>query len=777
MRCVSKPGLGVVAAAALAGASGTASATWSIVIVDTRTGELAAGSATCLTNINLKNETPVVVMGRGAATAQALLEQTGVTRSDLRQGLLRLDDPQAILQTLAINDTGHRTRQYGLVDVQGRAMTFTGLAANDWAGGVTGRLERGRPGPEDDIVYAVQGNILTGAGVVLAAEAAIRASDGDIADMLMESMQAARVTGGDGRCSCTTGGPTSCGTPPSDNPDDFKSADVGYMIVGRLGDVDGSRALYRFFDAGDLLGADLNGDGRDELLAFNRFLDPTRVYEYLDDSVPGALAIERLDDLDLNIGGARSTVSADFTGDGIDDLVIADGVNGNVWIAPGVAGGSIGDAGAGFIIGLTDVVEVIALDLDGVGGTDLVALTDTGAVIPVPGGAGSALTPGAFVAAGAQTIAAGDLTGDGVSDVLAVDGAGGRLRILAGNGAGGLAMGAEILTGSVILDGATMDVTPGGAHEIVIVEQGSRDVRALDVSGNELAAVRSGFDPRLFIDGNFVDGVEGELAVLSNRRVTVVGPDGAGGLAALNFEGTAETLIGPVALDLNGDGLDEIAGGIADPNTTQRLLLVENRGGELSEPRGWGDGRYFLTLNVANTQRADPDPVVTLQERFDNWRAANAGRVDAVLSRVLGGSVLAPGSETVYEVDLQAYPGVPITTTPLVTAEVLDEGVARVLAVEDRGNGQFAIRVEGVAEGTTALHVIADDGGSRPTVLMPAPGVRVLTDPADFNADGVRDDLDLFAFVQAFLSGDLLADYNGDGVLDLGDVMALLGWL
>ncbi|MFG0305312.1 MAG: DUF1028 domain-containing protein [Phycisphaerales bacterium JB040] len=774
---MSKPCLGVAAAAALLSASGTARATWSIVIVDTRTGELAAGSATCLTNINLKDETPVVVMGRGAATAQALLEPTGVTRSDLRQGLLRLDDPQQILASLAFNDTGHRSRQYGLVDVRGRAMTFTGQAANDWAGGVTGRIERGRPGPDDDIVYAVQGNILTGAGVVLAAEAAILASDGDLADMLMESMQAARITGGDGRCSCTSGGPTSCGTPPSDNPDDFKSADVGYMIVGRLGDEDGSRALYRFFDAGDLLGADLNGDGRDELLAFNQFLEITRVYEYLDASVPGALGIERLDDLNIGVGGARTSVVADVNGDGLDDLVLADGPSGNVWIAPGAAGGSIGDAGAVLLLGLTDVVELLATDLDGVGGDDLVALTGSGAVFPVPGGAGSSLTPGGFISGNAETIAAGDLNGDGLPDVLAVDGADGRLRILASDGSGGLSPAGQVLTGSEILDAGAMDVVPGGPTEIIVAEAGSRDVRALDASGNELSAVRSGFDPRLFIEGNFVDGVEGEVAVLSNRRLTVVGPDGAGGLEVLNFEGTAETLIDPVALDLNGDGLDEIAGGIADPNTSQRLLLVENRGGELSEPRGWGDGRYFLTLNVANTQRSDPDPVVTLQDRFDNWRANNAGRVDAVLSRVVGGGVVAPGAQAVFEVDLQAYPGVPISTTPIVTAEFSDPGVASVIGVEDRGNGQFAIRVEGVAEGTTALHVIADDGGPRPTVLMPAPTLRVLSDPADFNADGLRDDQDLLDFTQAFLSGDLSADYNGDGVLDLGDIRALLGWL
>ena len=50
-------------------------------------------------------------------------------------------------------------------------------------------------------------------------------------------MEAARLLGGDGRCSCTTGGPTSCGVPP---PGFTKSAHVGFAIVARIGDVDGA---------------------------------------------------------------------------------------------------------------------------------------------------------------------------------------------------------------------------------------------------------------------------------------------------------------------------------------------------------------------------------------------------------------------------------------------------------------------------------------------------------------------------------------------------------
>ena len=112
----------------------------------------------------------------------------------------------------------------------------------------------------------------------------------------------------------------------------------------------------------------------------------------------------------------------------------------------------------------------------------------------------------------------------------------------------------------------------------------------------------------------------------------------------------------------------------------------------------------------------------------------------------------------------------------MLTAETGDEGIARVVGIEDRGNGQFAIRVEGVAEGTTALHVIADDGGNRPVELMPVPSVQVVEPQltADVDGNGIVNQGDLVAFVRLFVAGDPAADANGDGIVGSGDVAAFV---
>lgn len=203
-----------------------ARATWSIVVIDLATGEIAIGIATCLTGFDLRPNAIVVVPGYGAAAAQSVIGPLSL-RQLIRTGLLNGTQASQILAQLAAADAaGHQSRQYGIVSLQGGALTFTGSLAGSFAGGVTGQLGTLR--------YAIQGNVLTGVEVVQAAEAALTIP-GTLADKVMAAMQAARIFGGDGRCSCNASAPTSCGAPPASFT---KCAHTALMIVARPGDVD-----------------------------------------------------------------------------------------------------------------------------------------------------------------------------------------------------------------------------------------------------------------------------------------------------------------------------------------------------------------------------------------------------------------------------------------------------------------------------------------------------------------------------------------------------------
>ena len=206
-----------------------ASATWSIVVLNTRTGEVAVATATCLQNFNIRSGVPVIRVGEGAAAAQSFLDVGAINRRFINSSF-RLTNltPQEILDELASMDATHNTRQYGIVAFSGPPVTFTGSMAGAAQGGVAGVF--------GDYQYAIQGNLLTGDEVFLAAEATFIATPGDMGQRLMAAMEAARALGGDGRCSCKPNAATSCGVPP---PNFTKSAHAAFVGLARIGDDNG----------------------------------------------------------------------------------------------------------------------------------------------------------------------------------------------------------------------------------------------------------------------------------------------------------------------------------------------------------------------------------------------------------------------------------------------------------------------------------------------------------------------------------------------------------
>ena len=214
---------------ALAFSACSAHATWSIVLTDSRTGEVAVASATCVANFDLLEASPVLVVGLGGGAAQSVVDSSGENRLTIYDGLLAGTSPQLILRQLRIQDPIFQSRQYGIADTQGRVVAFTGEDDGAYAGDRTGTV--------GTLTYSIQGNVLTGDPVIEAAEQAVLGGAIDVPALLMRAMEAAAEQGGDGRCSCSPIDPTGCGSPP---PDFEKSAHVGYALDARLGDTDGS---------------------------------------------------------------------------------------------------------------------------------------------------------------------------------------------------------------------------------------------------------------------------------------------------------------------------------------------------------------------------------------------------------------------------------------------------------------------------------------------------------------------------------------------------------
>jgi uncharacterized Ntn-hydrolase superfamily protein len=175
-------GLTFVATAALA--DPPRPSTFSIVAADPATGEVGVAVASRFFAVG--SVVPYARAGVGAVATQASANTTyGPGALEL---LVRGVSPSEALEILTRADEGRGQRQAGVVAADGRSATFSGTGCSSWAGGRSG------PG------YAVQGNILTGEGVVVAMEKAFLASAGKpLAERLYAAIVAGDAAGGDSR--------------------------------------------------------------------------------------------------------------------------------------------------------------------------------------------------------------------------------------------------------------------------------------------------------------------------------------------------------------------------------------------------------------------------------------------------------------------------------------------------------------------------------------------------------------------------------------------------
>lgn len=169
-----------------------AGATYSIVAADAAARQVGGAVTSCVAPQS------VAIVYRAAPGHGAIHAQAAVNTSGRDRGVVLLEAGTAPADVIAQITTSSfdprfQTRQYGVVDLSGHAAGFTGSSAQQY------RADRqGSVGP---YVYSVQGNILTGAGVIDQAEAAFRARGCDLAERLMLALEAGAENGqGDSRC-------------------------------------------------------------------------------------------------------------------------------------------------------------------------------------------------------------------------------------------------------------------------------------------------------------------------------------------------------------------------------------------------------------------------------------------------------------------------------------------------------------------------------------------------------------------------------------------------
>ena len=218
----------------------TAFATWSVIAIDAKSGQVIIASATCVRQMGFPQRQPVpardlmdlqavIVPGIGVAACQAGADNTRENQMLVYNELKKGTPPPQILELLK-KDTNIERRQFGILAIpngstitnQNNKVGFNG-ANNSQSSLFFG----GNVGP--DIHYQVQGNTLLGYQVVHAAALAFTRATGTLADRVMAAMEAADTNGGDHRCNCGS-------NPMTFVPCDNKTAHVAYITIANKTD-------------------------------------------------------------------------------------------------------------------------------------------------------------------------------------------------------------------------------------------------------------------------------------------------------------------------------------------------------------------------------------------------------------------------------------------------------------------------------------------------------------------------------------------------------------
>jgi hypothetical protein len=210
----------------------TASATWSVIAVDKSTGRVVIASATCVNNNDqfLMDVQAVIVPGKGVAACQAGVDRTKANQMLVFAELQKGTDPRRIIELLS-EDPAFQSRQFGILDLQGRSAGHSGLSNGYVSQDIQGQV------PGTEIYYSIQGNILRPGQVVPNAVKAFLATNGAITDRVMAAMEAADASGGDSRCTCPP--PPADGSKPS-IACDGKTSHIAYILMAEPKDTNGN---------------------------------------------------------------------------------------------------------------------------------------------------------------------------------------------------------------------------------------------------------------------------------------------------------------------------------------------------------------------------------------------------------------------------------------------------------------------------------------------------------------------------------------------------------
>jgi hypothetical protein len=313
------------------------------------------------------------------------------------------------------------------------------------------------------------------------------------------------VTGPDGQPARLGAGNAPTGLAAADLTGDGK---LDLLVSNAQGDVltlvgngDGTFQPYRRLDDHVALAvADVNGDGRQEVVFADASLDRVRL---LSDQ-PGQDFVQGRQDGVLKPNAVKL---ADLNGDGVPDLIVANGGGNDVLVYPGLGDGRFGPAHT-FFVG-TDPTGLTVADLTGDGVPDLVVANqgsnDVSVLFGQGRGAGWTLVPGPRLAAGWGPVATAvaDVNGNGTPDILVANSQSDNVYLLRGLGGGFFDDAHPVVFPTGLDPEAIFAGNFDGRLDLVTVNAGSNDLTLFSGFGPGRSLPSGGLGPVAAVMGDF----------------------------------------------------------------------------------------------------------------------------------------------------------------------------------------------------------------------------------------------------------------------------------
>ena len=173
----------------------TAQDTFSIVAIDSVTGQIGSAGASCVgSSASYPHGAQIlsdVIPGVGVIHTQA--SWAALNQQHAHNWMMQGLSPQQIIDSLVAHDAGNNPsiRQYGIADYNGghpRSASYTGINCMDYKNDT------------NHIYYSIQGNILMGQQILDSMLSRFQNTPGPLSDKLMSALQGAKIVGADTRC-------------------------------------------------------------------------------------------------------------------------------------------------------------------------------------------------------------------------------------------------------------------------------------------------------------------------------------------------------------------------------------------------------------------------------------------------------------------------------------------------------------------------------------------------------------------------------------------------